>query len=125
MRAILDSDVLIDYLQGIARARAEIDLYARREISIISWMEVLSGAQDEEEKNAARRFLDSFTVQPLTVEVASEAVALRRQHRIRLPDAIIWATARIHGCLLVTRNTKDFPARDPGVRFPYVVKGGG
>ncbi|MFO1490215.1 MAG: type II toxin-antitoxin system VapC family toxin [Kiritimatiellia bacterium] len=125
MRAILDSDVLIDYLQGIARARAEIDLYARREISIISWMEVLSGAQDEEEKNAARRFLDSFTVQPLTVEVASEAVALRRQHRIRLPDAIIWATARIHGCLLVTRNTKDFPARDPGVRFPYVVTGGG
>ena len=125
MRAILDSDVLIDYLQGVARARAEIDLYARREISIISWMEVLSGAQDEEEKNAARRFLDSFTVHPLTVEVASEAVALRRQHRIRLPDAIIWATARIHGCLLVTRNTKDFPARDPGVRFPYVVKGGG
>ncbi len=37
----------------------------------------------------------------------------------RLPDAIIWATAREASALLVTRNTKDFPADVPGVRVPY------
>jgi len=38
MRAIIDSDVLIDYLQGIEKAKRELDRYAKREISIISWM---------------------------------------------------------------------------------------
>jgi len=55
------------------------------------------------------------------VEVAAEAVKLRRMFRLRLPDAIIWATARTQACLLVTRNTKDFPASEPGVRVPYTV----
>jgi len=40
MRAIFDSDVLIDYLQGVEAARAELARYPKREISIISWMEV-------------------------------------------------------------------------------------
>jgi len=35
-------------------------------------------------------------------------------------DAIVWASARQHGCLLVTRNTRDFPADNPGVRAPYL-----
>jgi hypothetical protein len=34
---------------------------------------------------------------------------------------VVWASARIDGRLLVTRNTKDFPAADPGVRHPYRV----
>ena len=40
---------------------------------------------------------------------------------MKLPDAIVWASARRQGRLLVSRNTKDFPAGDPGVRHPYVV----
>ena len=36
-------------------------------------------------------------------------------------DAVIWATAQTTGRLLVTRNTKDFPADDPGIREPYVL----
>ena len=44
-----------------------------------------------------------------------------RDHRLRLPDAIIWATARVAGAVLVTRNTKDVPAGDPAVRVPYSV----
>jgi hypothetical protein len=40
---------------------------------------------------------------------------------MKLPDAIIWASARCNGRLLVTRNTKDFPAGDPVVRYPYEV----
>jgi hypothetical protein len=30
-----------------------------------------------------------------------------------------WATAQVHAMLLVTRNVKDFPDGDPGVRAPY------
>jgi predicted nucleic acid-binding protein len=53
--------------------------------------------------------------------VATEAVAIRKQARIKLPDAIIWATARLEDRVLVTRNKKDFSPSDPGVRIPYVI----
>jgi predicted nucleic acid-binding protein len=121
MRAIIDSDVLIDYLQGLDKAKRELDRYAKREMSIISWMEVMTGADTAEEEKDSREFLSTFTVHHLSVEIASEAVAIRKRFRIRLPDAIVWATARINGCLLVTRNTKDFPAKEPEVRIPYSV----
>ena len=32
--------------------------------------------------------------------------------------------ARHVGGLLITRNTKDFPPDDPGVRVPYTITGG-
>ena len=121
MKAVFDSDVLIDYLQGLATARDELARYTKKEISIISWMEILAGADTLEEETACRAFLEGFTVRPLTMEVAEEAVQIRKLSRIRLPDAIVWATARTEGCLLVTRNTKDFPKGDPGVRVPYGV----
>jgi predicted nucleic acid-binding protein len=46
---------------------------------------------------------------------------VRRIRRIKLPDAIIWASAQEHGRILVTRNIKDFPATEPGVRVPYTT----
>lgn len=119
MRSVIDSDVLIDYLQGLEKAKVEIDRYARREISIISWMEIMAGADSPEEEKECRAFLSTFTIHQLSVEIAGEAVKLRQKFRIRLPDAIVWATARVNDCLLVTRNTKDFPTDEPGVRVPY------
>ena len=121
MRAIIDSDILIDYLQGVERAKVELGRYRRREISIISWMEIMAGADSAEEENVCQEFLRTFAVHPLTDEIAAEAVRIRKQHRIRLPDAIVWATARAQDCLLVTRNQKDFPADEPGVRQPYTL----
>ena len=53
--------------------------------------------------------------------IAELAVTLRRQHRIKLPDAVIWATAQVGRRLLVTRNVRDFPKDDPGVREPYAL----
>jgi hypothetical protein len=51
--------------------------------------------------------------------IAEAAAALRRSHRIKLPDAIVWAWARVNGRLLVTRDERDVPTGDPGVRTPY------
>jgi hypothetical protein len=54
-------------------------------------------------------------------KVADRAVRLRQKHRLKLPNAITWASAQIHPMLLVTRDTKAFPADDPGVRMPYRI----
>jgi hypothetical protein len=81
-------------------------------------MEVMVGATADVE-GATRSFLGGFAVIALDGEIAERAVSLRRNHHVKLPDAIIWATAQAHAMLLVTRNTKDFSANDPSVRMPY------
>jgi predicted nucleic acid-binding protein len=115
----LDSNILIDYLLGRPEAAAEVERSDRPAvISIISWIEVMSGAGPDDEAQV-RDFLDGFDIVPVTPTIAIEAARLRRARRLKLPDAIIWATARVGGRILVTRNTKDFPVDDPGVREPY------
>lgn len=37
-----------------------------------------------------------------------KAIELRRNHKTKLPDAIIAATAIVYDVTLITRNTKDF-----------------
>ena len=116
--ALFDTNILIDHLNAVPHAREEIGRFESQAISIVSWMEVMAGA-DGELVEPTRRFLDGFTVIALDDEIALRAVELRRAHRIKLPDAVIWATAQTTGRLLVTRNTRDFPPDDPGVRNPY------
>jgi predicted nucleic acid-binding protein len=70
---------------------------------------------------AIRAWLGSFDVIALDSAIANRAVEIRKQRRIRLPDAIVWASAEINSMLLVSRNTKDFPADEPGVRVPYKI----
>src|SRR5205823_1403542 len=84
----------------------EIARYRECCISIISWMEVLAGARTEADEDVRRGFLAHFRIVPLTPEVAEEAVRLRRQHRLKLPDAIIWASALNENCVMVSRNTR-------------------
>ncbi len=123
MRALIDTNILIDYLAGIEAARDELSRHHDPAISAITWMEAMVGAEDDRETARLRWFLSGFTRVPIDDDVSELAVAIRREHRIRLPDAIIWASARRIGGVLVTRNTKDFPADDPGVRVPYSIAG--
>ncbi|MCP5199506.1 MAG: type II toxin-antitoxin system VapC family toxin [Gammaproteobacteria bacterium] len=118
MKALFDSVILIDYLNGIAAAREEIARYDDLLVSPINWMEVMVGVSGPDEP-IVRRFLGRFTQIVVDQDVAEIAVELRRRHRLRLPDAIVWASARHAGALLVTRDTRDFPDNDPGVRVPY------
>lgn len=118
--ALFDTNILIDHLNAIPQAREEIERFENRAISIITWMEVMGGA-NADLVEPTRRFLEGFNVIALDDEIANRAVELRRAHRIKLPDAVIWATAQTAGRLLVTRNTKDFSSDDPGVREPYTL----
>jgi predicted nucleic acid-binding protein len=121
VKALFDTNILIDYLNGVEAARAEIERTRDRCISIVTLMEVLAGAHDADEEDVIDMFLRDFTVVDLTRRVARDAVEIRRTHRIRLPDAIVWASARSESAVLVTRNTKDFPRSASGVRIPYTL----
>jgi len=118
--ALFDTNILIDFTRGIPAARKEMVRYRSRAISIITWMEVLTGV-DSGQEAAARAFLATFTVHPVTPEISEQAVLFRKKLRIKLPDAIILATAEIEDLLLITRNTKDFPPHFPRIRVPYKI----
>jgi predicted nucleic acid-binding protein len=118
MKAVIDTNILIDYLSGVAKAKEELDSYDELYISFVTWMEILVGAEGEEEAEI-RDFLRRFHIHPVDEAIAERAVSLEREHKMRLPDAIIWATARELGVLLVTRNTRDFNIKHPGIRVPY------
>lgn len=73
-------------------------------------------------QKSIRDFLESqFEIANIDLEISEVAVQLRRQYRLRLPDAIIWATAKTHNAILVTRNTKDFDSKWDGIRIPYEI----
>lgn len=118
-----DSNIIIDALAGFAPARMEIDRAtdygARAWISRAVWIEVMSkGVGDGLWR--AETLLSGFGVDEVDAEVGRRAAALRRERgRLKAMDAIILATAQLRGRVLVTRNTKDFPAEMPGIRVPY------
>jgi len=50
MKALFDTNILIDYLNGIGVARSELALYEQPMISSITWMEVMVGASGADEE---------------------------------------------------------------------------
>jgi predicted nucleic acid-binding protein len=117
---LFDTNILIDYLRGVPQARAECDRHSDRAVSIITWMEVMAGSTAANEADARTCLLNFYTL-PLTMEVAERAAQLRRTSRIKLPDAIIQATAEASGRVLITRNTRDFSPGSSAVRIPYTL----
>lgn len=108
---ILDSNVLIGYINGDERIRAS--LHAWREsgtiffISHISVIETLSlSSLTDDAIFRIENFLSDFIVIPLDMEISRLAGALRRTHALALADAILVATAQVGNMPLVTRDKK-------------------
>ena len=119
MKAVFDTNILIDYLIGNLLAKKEIEQYHSPQISIITKMEILVGVTDNEE--IIKEFLNGFNIIPLNDEIAEIAVNIRKENKIKIPDAIIWATAKYTDSLLITRNTKDFQGLGADIKIPYNV----
>ncbi len=118
MKAVFDTNIVIDALNGVPDADMEYSRYDHVFISQITWMEILVGAEGDDSR--LRNFLDThFSIIPIDLRIAERAVQIRRRFHLRLPDAIIWATAQIFDALLVTRNTKDFSKEWDYIRVPY------
>jgi predicted nucleic acid-binding protein len=120
-KAVFDTNILIDYLNGLEAAKSELAQYRIRQISILTYIEVMVGSKDSDEESAIRGFLASFEVLDLSGAVAQEAISIRKRLRLKIPDAIVYATARSQGCILVSRNTKELKREWPDIRVPYEI----
>ena len=59
VKALVDTNILIDFLSAVPAARDELNRYEEKAISVITWMEVLVGAPPLATR-ATRESLDGF-----------------------------------------------------------------
>ena len=121
MKGLFDTNIIIDYLNGDERARREMSLYKEVWISIITYIEVLVGVRGSEKYDYIKKYLASLNILEVDEEVAEISIEIRKKYRIKVPDAIILASAEKISAVLVTRNTKDFDKDLPFVRVPYII----
>lgn len=116
---LLDSVIVIDAFNGNPQAQKVVREHKGCGISVISWIEVMAGGKDEMQRKQLRAGLKKFSVIALDEDITELAAVIRQEKRLRLPDAIIFATAQHRHLTLITRNTKDFKPGMRGVRIPY------
>lgn len=99
---ILDTNAVI-YLQNgqLAAPLAE----ERYGISVITEIELLSFPElSQKDEELLKRFFREIAVLPLDEDVKRNTVALRKRCRMKIPDAIICATAISHDAVLLTND---------------------
>ncbi len=117
---LIDTDVLIDHLRGEEKARRFFRETLSQEISlhysVISKAEIYSGTLPDEEERVALLFR---SLNEVPVDAGRYRKAFLASHRLLLPDALIAASAKRAGAVLVTLNRKHYPMKDIEVSIPY------
>lgn len=104
LKKVLDTNVVLYLLGGkLARGFPKGEYF----VSVISEIELLSyPLLDESARSTIEDFLSRITVIGLTESVKRQAIHLRQQYQLKLPDAIVAATAASLPATLVTNDAK-------------------
>lgn len=114
---LIDTNVVIYVLKGnlpdIILSRIVPLFEHAPNFSVINKIELLShNDADEVENLKVQMLIDKSTVHPLNESVIEMTISVRKKYSIKLPDAVIAATAIVHNLILATRNIKDFEKID-------------
>ena len=120
-RYLLDTNTVIDYmgnkLPGKARTALAQIIDDEINLSVINKIELLGFLKVEQD---LVDFVSFSNICPMDDDVVEKNIEVRRLYKIKLPDAVIAATALQYGFALVTNNTKDFLGiKDLEVVNPY------
>ena len=123
---LIDSNIIIDYFSGLLPDTGQrlINSIVDKipSISVITKIEVLGFNMAELHERLFIDFVNDSNVIELTDEIVNETIAIRKQHKIKLPDAIIAATAIAGQLILITRNVADFKKlKILGLIDPYII----
>ncbi len=115
---LVDTDILIWYLRGNARAKKALENKAWN-ISAISYMEMVQGMRSKSELRILKLHLarTNCHIHHLTESISNRAIFLVERfflsHSLQLADALIAATALEQGLSLFTGNAKHYrPIKD-------------
>jgi len=110
---LIDSNYIIYFSKSDKQIATFFEEVQRRGnklyISIITYLEVWGYWNlSDEEKEFLNTIRPAFITIPLSLKIADKAIFLRQNMKIKLADAVIAATALVHGLSLVTNNIDDF-----------------
>jgi predicted nucleic acid-binding protein len=113
MGYLLDTNAVINYLDasfplsGMQLLNTIVD--DEPMISIVTKMETLGyNFTSVEEQTTMETFINGSTVLDLNNDIVNKTIAIRKSKKMKLPDAIVAATALVYDLTLITRNTADF-----------------
>ncbi len=112
MKYIFDTNVFIDSIRGVARARDYLKKQDGVSCSIITAAELIQGALNKRTQGKIVKLLGQLDIYPLSSIVGERMSALIKKHSLShgltIPDAFIAATAIEAKATLVTSNIKHF-----------------
>ena len=109
---LIDTNIISDYFSdslGLAGSRlldTVIDVIPN--LSVITQIELLCWNTDVQTEQNIKNFIADSIVLGITPEVINHCVALRKNKKIKTPDAIIAPTALAFDFTLITNNERDF-----------------
>ena len=106
---LIDTNVLID-AQMNRLSDNGLDFLAKviNENFIISFITLIEYLGYKNINKQTEEFISLANVIEIDKLIIQSCIDLRKNHKIKLPDAIIAATALVRGLILVTSNEKDF-----------------
>jgi predicted nucleic acid-binding protein len=112
MRSLIDTNVWIDALAGNLSKKAFLKISVEAEwagYSTITRLELFGfPGLTEADEGKIRELLQAFEEVPVTSDIIDRAIEIRKKTKVKVPDAIIGASAVVLGCNLITRNVADF-----------------
>jgi len=90
--------------------------------SVICVSEILSGFYAEDESEKGEMFLtdlkaiNNITITDVDLIIAKDAARIRAKYRIKLPDAMIASSCKIHKCKLITQDENFKKVKEIEVR---------
>ena len=112
-RYLIDSNILIEFVGKLLPETASISLStiidADFNISFINKIEVLGHHSADE---AWINFINQASVIAADDDIIEQTIQIRKKHKIKLPDALVAATAVVNNLILLSRNIQDFKGID-------------
>jgi hypothetical protein len=119
MNALIDTGLLLDYLNGERRAAAAMDGCTHRSISVVTWLDLMSNCPAGLDE-PTRGFLRSFERLSVSESIADEALRLMTARRgLGLTHALTWASANVNQLVFVTTEARWLTKADANVVVPY------
>lgn len=104
---VLDSNTIVYLSKEIIDIDNVFDDSEEYGISVITYIEVLGyHFESTKEKEFIEELLSYLTVIYIDETIAKKVIEIKKEKKIKLPDAIICATAMVNDALLITNDIR-------------------